>query len=60
MFLSTCLLDLLPDAIKNVRQAQVHGYFNTVLPLSELIVALGFLFVLAVEQVFPPALFSLH
>uniref|UniRef100_A0A0N4VGU7 ZIP4_domain domain-containing protein n=1 Tax=Enterobius vermicularis TaxID=51028 RepID=A0A0N4VGU7_ENTVE len=50
VFLSTCLLDLLPDAIKNVRQAQVHGYFNTVLPLSELIVALGFLFVLAVEQ----------
>uniref|UniRef100_A0A0N5AIQ4 Zinc transporter ZIP1 n=1 Tax=Syphacia muris TaxID=451379 RepID=A0A0N5AIQ4_9BILA len=51
VFLSTCLLDLLPDAIKSVRLAEQHGHFKTALPIAEFIVAVGFAFVLSVEQV---------
>lgn len=52
IFLATCLLDLLPDSIAEVEKAQKILKFTTKLPLAEVGIAIGFIFVLLIEQVF--------
>lgn len=51
VFLSTCLLDLLPDAMEGIRNAERIAKYEIGFPVTELLVATGFLFVLIVEQV---------
>ncbi|CAJ0924306.1 unnamed protein product, partial [Mesorhabditis belari] len=46
VFLATCLLDLLPDALESFEKAEVSFSF----PLAEACVGLGFMIVLSIEQ----------
>ncbi|KHN76583.1 Zinc transporter ZIP1 [Toxocara canis] len=51
VFLATCLLDLLPDAVEGIQRAEEVIKYQFHFPVTELLVASGFLFVLIVEQV---------
>ncbi|CAJ0574042.1 unnamed protein product, partial [Mesorhabditis spiculigera] len=47
VFLSTCLLDILPDAMESLEKAEIDMEF----PLAEACLGLGFVIVLTIEQV---------
>ncbi|VDK27449.1 unnamed protein product [Anisakis simplex] len=51
VFLATCLLDLLPDAVEGIRSAERIAKVDIKFPITELLVAFGFMFVLIIEQV---------
>lgn len=50
IFLATCLLDLLPDGLNSIRKASELRKSDIGFPIAELLVAVGFLFVLFIEQ----------
>lgn len=50
VFLGTCLLDLLPDVDKAVREMQEYANLNKKFPLAETIMLFGFLILLTIEQ----------
>uniref|UniRef100_A0AC35G7D0 Uncharacterized protein n=1 Tax=Panagrolaimus sp. PS1159 TaxID=55785 RepID=A0AC35G7D0_9BILA len=50
VFLGTCLLDLLPDALECVEKAFVYLHKDISFPVAPFFIAAGFLFVLFIEQ----------
>jgi hypothetical protein len=50
VFLATCLLDLLPDAIEQIDEAKKSHQWENKLPIAEFLVAMGFFLVLFMEQ----------
>ncbi|XP_051575388.1 zinc transporter ZIP3 [Myxocyprinus asiaticus] len=50
VFLATCLLDLLPENLRNMRQTFSHLGVTLRFPLPEFVLAMGFLIVFVVEQ----------
>jgi zinc transporter 1/2/3 len=51
VFLATCLLDLLSDSMDSIRRAEKRMGYELEFPLAAFCVAIGFLFVLFIEQV---------
>ncbi|KAM9309226.1 zinc transporter ZIP1-like isoform 2-T2 [Pholidichthys leucotaenia] len=51
VFLATCLLDLLPDYLQEIREAFSDAGITLQFPLPEFIMAMGFFLVLVLEQV---------
>lgn len=51
VFLSTCLLDLLPDYLQGINEAFSRAGITLQFPLPEFIMAMGFFLVLVLEQI---------
>ncbi|MFH4974106.1 hypothetical protein AB6A40_000815 [Gnathostoma spinigerum] len=50
VFLGTCLIDLLPDSIHSIHDAMIKLHISSEFPLPEVLIALGFILVLTIEQ----------
>ncbi|KAI6225411.1 Zinc transporter ZIP1 [Aphelenchoides fujianensis] len=50
VFLATCLMHLLPESMEQIEKAQKLMDWKSDFPLAELMISLGFMFVLTIEQ----------